>query len=133
MAIEIDWLIPNRIILSKFTGTMTLEDVEGWLEIQMKMVEEGTPLVHHISNSLELDWVEIRLKTFQTLMKGISKSENFGWHIEITKNPVNRMVSNIVTQFAKVHTRSYTNMEQALAFLKENDPSLEGLEIAQQK
>src|SRR5690349_9895180 len=102
MPVQVEWLIPKRVILSTFSGAIRLEDIEGWLAIQMKMVDEGTPIVHHISDSLQIKSIEIRLKTFQTLMKAVNKSEHFGWHLEITTNPINRMTASFASQFAGV-------------------------------
>src|SRR5689334_10111629 len=118
MTIQVEWLIPHRVIISHLSGVIRLEDVESLLAQQKKMVEEGTPLVHHISDGLQIKSIEIRLKTFQLLMKGVSMSENFGWHIDVTSNPVTRMTATLVSQFLPVHVRTYSTVNEAILFLK---------------
>jgi hypothetical protein len=129
MPIQVEWLIHKRVIISRFAGVIRLEDMEAVLAQQAKLVEEGTPLVHNISDSLQIKSIEIRLKTFQLLMKGLPVSEKFGWHIDVTNNPVTRMTSTLVSQFLPVRVRTYSTINEALSFLKEIDPSLQEAEM----
>jgi hypothetical protein len=129
MPIHVEWLIPQRVIISHLSGVIRLQDVETLLAQQQKFVAEGTPLVHHISDGLQIKSIEIRLKTFQLLMKGVPMSEKFGWHIDVTNNPVTRMTSTLVSQFLPVRVRSYATIKEAVRFLQEVDPSLQEAEI----
>src|SRR5688572_8505760 len=124
MPVQIEWLIPKRVIMSRFSGVISLEDIEGWLAILTKMVDEGTPLVHHISDNLQIESIDVSLKTFQVLIKGIKKADHFGWYLSVTTNPINRMIAALVSQFAGIRVRTYWTFEEALSFLKENDPSI---------
>ena len=129
MPVQVEWLIPNRVIISHLFGVIRLEDVESLLAQQQNFVAEGCPLVHHISDGLNIKSIEIRLKTFQLLMKGVPMSPKFGWHIDVTTNPVTRMTSTLVSQFLPVHVRTYSTVEEAIRFLKEIDPTLQEAEI----
>lgn len=124
MPIQVEWLIPNRVIMSRMSGVISVEDIEGWLVSLTKMVNEGTPLVHHIGDNLQIESIEVSLKTLQVLIKGIKKADHFGWYLSVTTNPINRMMSALTSQFAGIRIRTYWTVEEALSFLKENDPSI---------
>lgn len=124
MPYQRSWLVEKRVALTRFYGNLTLEDVERFIVEQKEAVEIGIPLVHHISDGREIEKIELKLRTFQLLLNGIQPSERFGWQVEVTVNPMNRMISSIVGQFAGVNMRVEPTVEAAVVFLKRMDLSL---------
>lgn len=125
MPISHEWLVEDRVILTTMLDVVTENEIEEWLQNQQEMVAKGTPLVHHISDGLQLEKMDVNLKTFYKMITAIPRTKNFGWHIEVTTSPISKVTSSIVSRFAGVHTRTYPTVEQAVKFLREKDETLQ--------
>lgn len=124
MPYEICWLVEKRVILTTLTGIVTAEETTAVIqEIPLK-IREGIPLVHHISHSLGIVKLEFSLKMLQTIVKDLKRPAEFGWQIEVTNNAINRMMSVLSNQWAGTRNRVVPTLEDAIEFLKMNDPTL---------
>jgi hypothetical protein len=124
MPYKMIWLVPERVIMTQFWGRVTLEDVQGFVDELEAKIEEGTPLIHHISDGLEIEKIEIKLKTFQLFLRGMRPPAKMGWHIEVTRNPINLMISALANQFAHIRYRTFDTVQEAFQFLSTNDETL---------
>ena len=124
MPYKMQWMVPNRVILTQFWGRVSLQDIQQFISDLQHTIPKGTPQVHHISDGLEIEYIDISLKTLQMILRGIRPSEYLGWHIEVTDNPINQMISSIVSRFANVSYRTSDSMQGALSFLKASDDTL---------
>lgn len=125
MAYKIDWLVKERVLLTTFSGVITQPELAGFINDIRTEIPKGRPIVYHISNSLALEKVELSLKTFRTMLGAYQMVKELGWQIDVNTNALNKMFSNLGAQFARIRTRTYPTLEEAIAFLREIDPSLE--------
>ena len=96
------------------TCIVTEADLLDWLTIQPQMVKAGTPLVHHISHSLEIERWQLTIVSLKKLVQGFKHNDDFGWHIEITNNPMGKMLGSFATQFAGIRMKYADSLEDAI-------------------
>lgn len=125
---EIQWLVEKRVILCTFHGTIHAEELEQFIGEVRSAAQTGIPLVHLITDSLDLQKLEISLATLKSLAQAAKMAGELGWIIDINRNPVNRMFAGLAAQFAGVRFRTVLQRELAVNFLKTNDLSLTELE-----
>lgn len=121
---QISWLLDDRILYTEFFGVITAEELSDFIDDVLATARTGTPMVHHISNSLQLERVEFSLGTARAMLKGRHFTAELGWQIDINRNPMNKMFAEIISQFAGVRTRTFASLPEAFDFLAENDTSL---------
>lgn len=130
MPYKISWLVEKRVLYTEFEGVITSEELGNFITDMTSMMEEGTPLVHHISNSLQLERVTFSLAGARSMAGAFKLTKMLGWQIDINQNQLNRMFADILSQFARVRSRTVLTYDDAIAFLKENDETLNQLEWA---
>ncbi|MBC8170452.1 MAG: hypothetical protein H7X77_02230 [Anaerolineae bacterium] len=127
MPYHIDWLVKDRVLLTTFSGVLTLDELIEFIDTIMLEIQQGQPMVHHVSNSLGMERVEFSLKTLQTLTRAKKIVDALGWQIDINRNPLLKMISGIASQFANARTRTFATADEAISFLKERDQTLADL------
>lgn len=124
MSYELSWLVEKRVTLARFSGTITAEEIQSFMTEQHALIAEGIPLVHHINNTTETDKIEAKLGTLQAMMKMFKQPEGLGWHLEVNPRPVSRMMASLSLQFAGARYKVFSTVDEAIAFLQENDTTL---------
>ncbi len=118
------WLIKDRVVYSEFHGAVSSDELATFIEQVLDLAKAGTGMVHHISNSLDLQKLEFSLKTAQTLVKGRKLTTEITWQVDINRNPINRWFADFLSQFVGVRTRTFPTLTEAFEFLKAQDPTL---------
>lgn len=124
MAHSLHWIVERRVMLTTFHGSVSADELKGFIAEVREQAAEGIPLVHHISNSLDLQRVEFSLATARNLTSALDMMREITWQVDINRNPMNRMFANIISQFANVRTRTFPTPQEAVDFLKKIDPTL---------
>jgi hypothetical protein len=124
MASQIRWLVDKRIIYMSTSGTVTMDDVRSCNLAIMEMLEVGTPFIHVISDSTDMQKNEIGLGDLVTMIKTVPSSPKMGWSIYVSKNKLDRFFASVTMQLSKTRNREFDSVEKALAFLMENDDTL---------
>lgn len=126
MPYRIEWIVEKRVLLTTFSGKVTKAELCKFIEQIRDEIRSGQPLIYHISDSLDLEKVEISLLALQQLIKSISTFSELSWQIDINyPRALNTMLAAFASQFAGVRTRTMTALDDAVVFLKEIDPTLE--------
>lgn len=120
----VSWLVDDRVLMTQFQGVITGAELGTFIEEVLTLARTGTPMVHHISDSMALERVEFSLGTARNLLKGRQLVSELGWQIDINRNPINKMFAGIISQFAGVRTRTVPTMADAFQFLGQNDMTL---------
>lgn len=128
MAYTIQWVVPNRVLYSEFHGVISGDELRSFLQDISTQMEAGTPMVHHISNSLDLERVTFSLGAARGMSMAFQLTKMMGWQVDINENKVNRMFADIMSQFAGVRSRTVLTYKDAFEFLVYVDVTLEGLE-----
>lgn len=118
------WIVEKRVLYSVFHGKITAEELHLFINAVRSEIREGTPMVHHISNSLDLERVEMSLATFKNLTGAYKMAGELGWQVDISRNRLNRMFVSMATQFTNVRSRGVENFDDAVEFLKRVDDTL---------
>lgn len=125
---EIQWLVEQRVILCTFHGTIHAEELEQFITEVRSMARTGIPLVHLITDSLDLQKLEISLAAMKNLAQAAKMAGELGWIVDINRNPINRMFAGLSAQFAGVRFRTFLQRDEGVNFLKTNDHSLAEIE-----
>lgn len=120
----VSWLVDDRVLMTQFQGVITSAELATFIEEVLELARRGTPMVHHISDSVALERVEFSLSTARAVLKGRQLVKELGWQIDINRNPINKMFAGIISQFAGVRTRTFPTMREAFLFLSKTDPTL---------
>jgi hypothetical protein len=126
MPYAMDWYIPGAIVLSEYSGAVTKDEIrESTLELIKLLASTERPLVHTVT-----DISEVTEALPLTQVIGAIRETNFkpanGWHITVgEKSPMVKFVSNLSRQLLRMRTRTFDTMEEALAFLRETDSSID--------
>ena len=127
MAAQIFWYIDKRVIYERFHGEVTLEEFTDSVTAVEEMCAEGTPLIHVITDLLDITKWPPLLK-----LSGAASHETLpgmGWTIIIVNNPALRLISAVVTQFAMNRMRTVKNIDEAMEFLISHDVTLAGMPV----
>jgi hypothetical protein len=128
MAIQISWLVEDRIIYWYDKGAGSVAGVKG-AEIELiRMMEQSSAAQVHIVLDLQ------EVTEMPTLADSIRAKYEFpkhpkcGWSVFAgTKDPMQKMLLSILGNIFKVHTRLVPNNLAALEFLETVDNTLPDL------
>ena len=128
MAITVEWLVDERVILSTLEDKVTLKEVESWCETRKYMVDMGLPPVHHISDLRELNTEQIDEKAVQKILHSMPRNLNLGSQLRISHQPVETYVDTPVND---CETQHFTTLEAAMNCLEQHDEFLQELDWQQ--
>ncbi len=132
MPYQVSWLIEKQIILASASGDCSITDVA---EIDAQVVEflrqsredNLTHLILHLQ-----DVTKFPTNIGEIHQYGNSRREpNFGWAIVVNDNRLIGFVANIVTQLTKLRFRNFQTMEEAIAFLRAQDTTIDWSALSQ--
>ncbi len=124
MPFEMIWYLPKRIVLLRYYGHTTVEDIARVGEMSVQYVlEEGTSPVHVIADMTEVEKFPTNLRRAASAIKTINDPA-MGWTVIISTNPLMRILIVTLSRLAGFRFHIATSREQALAFLVSEDISL---------
>ena len=126
MPYNIWWEVEGHILYASYSGEITSDEL---LRAMKQMVEEmrvhGGAFVNVISDVRNVSR-QPSIPEVMTAIRQIEKSEQMGWTINVGEsNAVVRFTTNIAGQYLGQRMRSFDTPEEAIAFLKESDPSID--------
>jgi len=125
MPYQTQWYVEKRIILTSYTGIIGVEDIRGQIDETHVLIEEGTPLIHSIIDLSQIEkWPPLSVVNEFRSMNIDSVRERIGWSIIVANNVVLKFGSALFSPIFKLRQRIFSNLDEALAFLQENDPTL---------
>lgn len=125
MPYRVEWLLENRVVLSVYTGLMSLEDARGQVREANALLRQGIPLTHSVIDMTEVT----RLPPLQATSEFMSTDltdvrDKLGWTLIITNNKFLKFASSLFVPMFKVRQRFFGSMDEALKFLQEDDSTL---------
>jgi hypothetical protein len=126
MPYSMEWYIPGAIIFSNYSGYVTREEMrQSMIELTELMATTDRQIVHTISEVSEVTEA-LPLKQVMDVMREANYKPSNGWAITVgEKKPMVKFVSNLARQLLRMRTRTFDTMEEALAFLREVDSSID--------
>lgn len=129
MPIVNEWLVQNRVVLSRLQGVVLPEEIKrSNIEIinQCKSMKDKS-LIHGIIDMRHADVPikSINLREVSALLNKDSSSElNMGWMIAISENRLLNFVFSIAMSIYSGRMRIFKTLEEAITFLQDVDSTL---------
>jgi len=121
----LDWYIPNRIIIYRPIGKQTIQIIQERNEQFLKLLDEGTAVVHILLDARYITKVPTNLLKLSNAT-GFLKHPAIGWIIAISSDPLIKFLAGMLPQIGSLkRNRVMSEPANGLAFLKEQDPSLD--------
>jgi hypothetical protein len=125
MPYKVEWLVEKRVLFSRYYGILTIEDARGQVREGNALLRDGIPLTHSI---IDMSTVE-KLPSLQLASEFMSTDlsevrDKLGWTIVITNNKFLKFASSLFVPMFKVRQRFFGSLDEALAFLQEEDSTL---------
>jgi len=128
MPYQTEWYVDKRVILTRYTGIIQIEDIQGQIEETRVMIEEGTPLIHSIIDLSQIEkWPALNVVNEFRSMDIEQVRERIGWSVIVANNVVLKFGSALFAPIFNLRQRIFSSLDEALAFLSENDSSLPNL------
>jgi|GEM_PF-3160422 len=127
MPYRFEWDNTNNILLSFYSGVLTMDEVRKTYLDAEPYYDNSTGLVHNIIHMKDGDFsTKINMKDLMNIPEGTRYAEKYreriGWsvYIGMRDNPFYQMVTAIRMQNANLRMRWFDEMEEAYTFLHEN-------------
>ena len=125
MPYQTTWYVEKRIILTSYTGIIRVEDIRGQIDETHAMIEGGTPLIHSIIDLSQIEkWPPLNVVNEFRSMDIESVRDRIGWSIIVANNVVLKFGSALFAPIFNLRQRIFSNLDEALTFLHENDSTL---------
>ncbi|MCB9452103.1 MAG: hypothetical protein H6672_11740 [Anaerolineaceae bacterium] len=126
MPYQVSWLVPNRIILTRYFGVFTSEDLKAYLDESLQMRDdaiatlgEDGALIHTLTDARKLERYTIGFADVQGMLKSL-RQQRVGWSIFVHPGKMERFFSSIGHHWTGVRHREFATIEEAITFLKED-------------
>lgn len=121
MPVEIRWYMPESVLLARYYGDITPDDIYKQYTIGIEMIEAvDTPLVHLIVDTTEVQSFPQNIMEFKSLLG--DKAQNAGWVVLVGDNKLIRFLTNIISGMMKLHITYVSTVDEALKFVIDRDP-----------
>jgi hypothetical protein len=121
MPAENSWIVENRVMLTRLTGHITVEDMAVSARKGTAMIESGVAPVYSLVDASQIEHFPLKLNELKTVSEQGS-SDKLGWII-IYGIP-NRLLSFLATTFVQVIGKRYrvvATQEEALEFVAQQE------------
>lgn len=123
MTYQIEWQIPQRVILVTYTDQITVEDLVGVNRELTNFHEEGIAPIHVISY-LKTNKFPTSVKTVREVMN-ILKCEKWGWYVVAGfENSLGRFLMVMITNAFNLKAKATSTLEEGLDVLYRIDTTL---------
>jgi hypothetical protein len=131
MAFMIQWLVENRILLIKITGTFTVEEAvkisQRTIELSRQIPTSPPTLLHSIVDMVDMAKGPA-LREYTRIRNDVKSPHNSGWLVFVNDpHSVIRFATNVAAQFFGVRFQFTDNIPDALNLLQVYDDSLPDL------
>lgn len=127
MASKNSWLIENRVILSTFSGEVSLEDLQAHDLDMLKHIEAGEAPVHVVCDITAMVRYPSNIAAITRSARQHLTHPNMGWFIATgMQNPFLSFIADIVanTSYLKLKLKKAHTIEEALDMLQQVDTRL---------
>lgn len=125
MPYHVEWLVEKRVLLSRYLGEVTIEDARGQVREGNALLSQGIPLTHSIIDMTQVDKLPSLQLASEFMSTDLSEvRDKLGWTIVVTNNKFLKFASALFVPMFKVRQRFCGSLDEALAFLQEEDSTL---------
>jgi hypothetical protein len=124
MAYHVEWYHPNRVILARFWGDTSVEELKEMFESLIARMDVGDAPVHTISDITEMRKFPLSIAAIKNAMPR-ADHPNQGWNVVVGGPVLAHSFSQIISRVLNVRYRSFQTRDEALEFLAMQDETLE--------
>lgn len=121
MPVDVTWLQDNKVILIRFSGDVTVEDVGTANRQASPMIKVGTPLVHEIVDLSRLSSFPRNIQEMKQAIEFTEHDGQLGWTVVVATSKLLRFLSNMLVHLFHGRFAFVGTMKEALEFLAERD------------
>src|SRR5690242_7681289 len=104
MPAENSWIVENRVMLTRLSGNITIEDMKASARRGTAMIESGIAPVYSFVDASQIEHFPLKLNELKSITEEGS-SDKLGWIIII--GIPNRLLSFLATTFAQLIGKNY--------------------------
>lgn len=124
MPVDVQWYIPNHVLISRFYGDVTPQDIRKQYTLGLEMSESvNTALVHLITDVSEVQSFPKNVMDMKDSLG--TKARNAGWVVLVGENKMIRFLSSVVSNLMKLRFTYVNTLEEALKYITDRDPNLD--------
>ena len=132
MPFEVYWYKERRVLYERLYGDLTLDDVLDATQSQRQFAADGIPLVHTIADVSEVARFPTNISLINSNI-GNHDPKVFGWNVIVGTNPMIRFIVKVLAQLGSGQYHPVETIEDAIAFLIEQDETLADMASQQPK
>ncbi len=132
MPVKTQWYVPEAVIYTQFSGETSIEDMHQYIRDAYRLSDlSNRSLVHVIADSSRVT-KGVNIKEVMKTVSSVKPHPKAGWNITIgEKDKLIRFTTDVARQLLHLRTRSFNTIDEALAFLKDIDHSINWTAIDQ--
>jgi len=126
MALKTRWYVQDAVIYVQFWGETSVDDMRQYIQDAYELSDQSErSLVHVIADSSNVT-KGVNIKDVMKTLANVKPHPKAGWNITIgEKDKLIRFTTDVARQLLRLRTRSFDTMDQAIAFLKDIDHSID--------
>lgn len=125
MPFKVAWYVENRVILTRYTGVITVEDIHLQMSQTKELIHQGTPLIHSIIDLSQIEkWPPLNVVNEFRSTDISDLRTKMGWSIIVANNVILKFGTALFTPIFKLRQRVFSTVDEALAFLQQEDSTL---------
>lgn len=126
--IALRWLVPQQIVWMTVTGEPTADEVIAALADLREYLVQDTLFVHVLLDDQGTSGPPPNMLKLQTAVRQTFAGTKIGWFVMLhDKHPLVDFFAAVLSQLLNIRYRSIPTMEEALAFLQQQDATLPDL------
>lgn len=124
MPAHISWYQDERIVLARFEGDQSIEDITQVNTTITEMIKTGKPRVHMIVDTSKMGSIPLKLSQLAAV-NAYLREPNLGTIVTIgMDNVLIRFLASMVSQIAHIELKTVSTMDEAVDVLKRLDQTL---------
>ena len=128
---KVRWHVDGRILITEFSGIVSLEDVKKSSKLAVMMInnEKQPPATHiiaDVSDVSKLDASILKLHPMREAITPLLSNPHIGWLVLVDPEPNHVMLFIIktITELTSRRMRVVPTLQQALHFIDDIDPTI---------
>jgi hypothetical protein len=122
MPVQINWYIPERVLLATYSGDVSREDILKQYQDGIKLCDSvSSPCVHMIVDLADMTSFPKTISDYKGTFG--EKARNAGWVVLVGDNKIVRLLSSVVTNLMKLNFAYVRTLDEAIQFISQRDNS----------
>lgn len=132
MAVEVYWLVPERVMYMRVTGVFTVPEIIETHRRNMAMMDTIThdQPIHFIDDNREMTKGPDSLAEVREANRPFTQHPKLGWWVLVDTSMMVRFISSVVGQVTRTRLKSVATWDDVVAFFPRVDTTVPPLPSA---